>query len=381
MPFSDNNSGSNWNMDYSGQLNEMLAPYQKMAQTLSSPYATMRPDSWLATQHPEAAKMLDSTFLGAAMTPGPSGPEGVGGGISRAFQGMVGAQQYRRQQMIQSAMLPYQMLEPRLKAEDTIAQMQQRGQQAQYERQRGEWYEARIGQMQNPHAQGRSMTDDKGGEWQENFDPATGKSRLFNPISQQFADTLHPADQPSFSKSQRAQRTATPGGLAGEIIDNQMSADPAVAARGKQEAGLYANLYGARAGAGKAGEQNAPHTFDEQKMFMENEFKAAHSQQTPLQNEKQFYQGLDPVQMGEFFKNPNMYKDYVDQHNVQRQQTDQNFSEYEKSGVWKNKIGYQDWVKNPGKYVNSGDNPANAAPNKSAPNPDWKPNPNWTPNK
>src|SRR5277367_707639 len=98
MAFSDNSSG--WNSDYSGQLNEMLAPYQKMSQTLASPYATMSPDSWLAQNHPMAAGMLDNAFLNAAMTPGPRGPEGVGGGIARTMQGLVGAQQYRRQQAL-----------------------------------------------------------------------------------------------------------------------------------------------------------------------------------------------------------------------------------------------------------------------------------------
>src|ERR1700720_3692983 len=161
--------------DYSTQLDQMLAPYRAQAAKLTSPYATMRPDSWLAQNHPQVAGVLDNAFLTGAMTPGPKGPEGVGDGISRTFQGLLGANQYRRQQAMMQAMLPYQMLEPRLKAEDTLAQIQQRGQQAQYERQRGAWYEARIGSMDNPKAIQGVKTDDKGGEWQEIFNPAEGK--------------------------------------------------------------------------------------------------------------------------------------------------------------------------------------------------------------
>src|ERR1700720_269785 len=119
--------------DYSTQLDQMLAPYRAQAAKLTSPYATMRPDSWLAQNHPQVAGVLDNAFLTGAMTPGPKGPEGVGDGISRTFQGLLGANQYRRQQAMMQAMLPYQMLEPRLKAEDTLAQIQERGQRATFE--------------------------------------------------------------------------------------------------------------------------------------------------------------------------------------------------------------------------------------------------------
>src|ERR1700688_628238 len=74
--------GNNW----SGQLNDMLAPYRQMAQQFQSPYATMRQNSWLAQNHPQVAGILDNAFLSAGMVPSAQGPEGVGGGISRAMQ-------------------------------------------------------------------------------------------------------------------------------------------------------------------------------------------------------------------------------------------------------------------------------------------------------
>jgi hypothetical protein len=345
MPYSTSNSGGNWNTDYSGQLNEMLAPYQKMAAQLQSPYATMRQDSWLATQHPKIAGVLDAAGLNVAMTPGPQGPEGVGGGISRTFQGLVGAQQYRRQQMIQSAMLPYQMLEPRLRAEDTIAQMQQRGAQAAYEQKRGAWYDARISQMDNPHAQGRSLTDDKGGEWQEIFDPVGGKTRLFNPISQQHADELPPDQQPSFKNSQHQQRISTPGGLAGEIISDQMSPDPAIAARGKTEAGLFANLYGAQAGARKGGEENAPHTYDENKMLLDNEQRHVNSTLPRIQEFKEWE--ADMNNFAKQLSDPQAYQKYYEDMQSRRQGVLDKFGKYQQSGAWKQGKTYDDWMKNP----------------------------------
>jgi hypothetical protein len=365
MAFSDNNPG--WNMDYSGQLNEMLAPYQKMSQTLSSPYATMRPDSWLAQNHPKAAGVLDNAFLTVGMTPGPQGPEGVGGGISRTFQGLIGAQQYRRQQALTAAMLPYQMLEPRLRAMDTIAQMQQRGEQADYERKRGAWYDARIGQMKDPHALGKSMTDDKGGEWQEIFDPVGGKTRLFNPITQQHADELPQDQQPSFTKSQRMQRTSTPGGLAGEIIDAQMSGDPMIRARGEKEAKLYTGLMGGVAGGRKGGEENAPHPWDEAKMTLDNERKSAYANLKPPMDAQKFHQSLpmeDP-RYAESFNSTRPYDEYLSKHQMEKDQLDFNFNQYQKSGAWKRGVGFQDWQKDPNK---GGSQDSQPAPSNKPPN-------------
>src|SRR6266403_3394097 len=105
-----------YNQDFSGQLNDMLAPYQQMAQKMQSPYATMSPNSWLARNHPQAAGMLDNAFLTMGSIPSPQGPEGVGGGISRMMQGLMGARQYRGQRRRQNRMRPSQMRMPQLQA-------------------------------------------------------------------------------------------------------------------------------------------------------------------------------------------------------------------------------------------------------------------------
>ena len=47
--------------------------------------------------HPALGGMLNNALLSAAMTPEARGPEGVGGGISRALQGVIGAPQYEMQ--------------------------------------------------------------------------------------------------------------------------------------------------------------------------------------------------------------------------------------------------------------------------------------------
>jgi hypothetical protein len=128
-----NNPSNPWSgVDFSGRLNQMLSPEafdqaQQLAQKFSSPYATMNQNSWLARNHPQVAGVLDNAFLATAMTPQAQGPEGAGGGISRMMQGLVGGQQFQRQRMMQQAMLPFQMMQPRLQAADTMAQIMGRG--------------------------------------------------------------------------------------------------------------------------------------------------------------------------------------------------------------------------------------------------------------
>jgi hypothetical protein len=150
-----------WNSDFSGQLQQMIAPYQQMAKQYgNSGYAALPGNSWLAQAHPGIARPLDSALLAVAMTkPGQT----IGENISNVAGGIVGAQGYRRQQMMQSAMLPYELAEPRLKMMDTMAQMQQRGAMTQAELARipldramtqramdqGDWYARR---MQEPNA-------------------------------------------------------------------------------------------------------------------------------------------------------------------------------------------------------------------------------------
>lgn len=119
-----------WGGDFSDQLNDMLAPYKQMSQQFQSPYATMRPQGWLQDNHPQLARTLDNAFLTMGMTPESQGPEGAGGGISRAMQGLIGGQQFNRQRMMQQVMMPYQMLGQSLQPMDMMSQIQERHGQA-----------------------------------------------------------------------------------------------------------------------------------------------------------------------------------------------------------------------------------------------------------
>lgn len=118
---------------YSDQLNDIIAPYQGIAQRMYQPYPMLGGGGGqFAQDHPLLAGALNRGLLSAAMTPGPQGPEGVGGGISRALQGVLGASQFQRQQMLQSLMLPYQMVQPRLLAEKEIAETEMWRQHGEY---------------------------------------------------------------------------------------------------------------------------------------------------------------------------------------------------------------------------------------------------------
>jgi hypothetical protein len=114
--------------EYEARLQQMMSPYQDMANKVyGSPYAMIGKENGFLAQHlGSAAGPVDNALLAGAMTPEARGPEGVGGGISRALQGVLGANQYQRNRAMQAAMLPYQLIEPKLKALDTMAQIDQR---------------------------------------------------------------------------------------------------------------------------------------------------------------------------------------------------------------------------------------------------------------
>src|SRR6266568_1392443 len=63
----------------------------------------------LAQNHPLLGGLLQGAVLGAALTPPPTGPEGVGGGISRAAQGIMAVPQFQRQEQMAQMMAPIQM--------------------------------------------------------------------------------------------------------------------------------------------------------------------------------------------------------------------------------------------------------------------------------
>lgn len=367
----------NPSMDYSGQLDQMLAPYRQQAAQLTSPYATMRPDSWLAQNHPAVAGRLDNAFLNAAMTPGAERPEGFGGGLSRTFQGLLGANQYRRQQAMMQAMLPYQMLEPRLKAEDTLAQIQQRGQQAQYERQRGEWYEKRIGQMDQSKAlAGPPRTDDKGGNWDRIFDPTTGRVRDFNAESQKFADELPANERPSFLNERKKQAEGSKTEVE-RMVDREEQAQVlggkapfSAEQRNAKIMDYSARMVGASTGARKGAEQ----PFEQTKSLVANERNRAYQSLPKPQNEIDFLMnwGMSSRLKQQYgTKTDEAYDKYTEGLKSDRQQLDKDLSAYERSKAPNKGVGFEEYKANPKLY--SDEQPASNAPTNSGSN--------WTPNR
>jgi len=360
--------------DIARQFSDIMAPYQSMAKQFSSPYALFRPDSWIAQNHPGAARMLDAIGLSAAMTPGPQGPEGAGQGISRAFQGLVGAQQFRREQMLKSAMLPYQMAMPMIQARDVLAQTAERQAMTPYYLQRGEYYTKRMEEAdRSKFVPGSFRTDDEGNKWQEIFNPVEGRTRLFNPATQKFADQMD--KPPSFTKDERQQRMSTPGGLAGEIISMQTSPDPAVREQGRVWGEKYKDLTGQLAGGRKGGEE--PYTEDRD--FMNKEYADAKMQiEKPVEMFKFFEQYAKDPKWSVKIKGDSLgaYNEYLKQKEVEKQQFQSNWSTYYNSGAWrgKNKVGFDTYVKNPGKYDSTAPeyapNPATASSGSS-----WQPAP------
>lgn len=249
-----------WDENYSSQLQDLLAPYRQQAQQMSSPYETMPAHGWLQTHHPKIAGMLDNAFLTAAMTPEGGPTEGVGGGISRTFQGLMGAQQQRRRSAIEDMMLPYQMLQPQLQARGELAKIGQEGAATNYYRSHAEYMDEQVRQMKNPKAvvDTSEMYDDAGRAWNKistRRPDGTAESHMV-PILPQ-GQSLPEGYEPTFQ--QHVRRQGGGGGLEAGIIDMQMSPDPAIQAEGYRRAHLYTTLEGAKAGGRTAGEQGAEH--------------------------------------------------------------------------------------------------------------------------
>ena len=130
----------------------------------------------LEGQHPRLAQMLEGGIEGAAHTPGPvpGMPEGAGGGISRALQGGLGAEQAHRQYQIAQLMAPYQLAkqtaELRGAAQEEDARKAQIGEMSQ----RAEYFKSMAG-LTAPQAHekvgqlGLQIADDKLKEMQAHF--------------------------------------------------------------------------------------------------------------------------------------------------------------------------------------------------------------------
>jgi len=282
----------NWNQDYSSQLDQMIAPYRQMAQQTYSPYATMSPNSWLARNHPGLAGHLDNMLL----TLGSMGPTGATAGenISNVARGLTGAQQWHRQNMLQASMLPYEMAKPQLAMEDQMAQMRQRQAMTQADL-------ARIPvdqsiQLRNIGAYEKYMNPQPNAEQQ--------KMHLAGVASGAIQDPNMTADQAkamtaSLMEQTRQANRATPGGLLGEILDNQLSDDPAKRELGKRQGQLYTTLTGQQAGARAGATKGADQPF----VNVDDEAKAAQSEfsmQKPMTQE-QFEKAheMDPTYMSQ----------------------------------------------------------------------------------
>jgi hypothetical protein len=339
-----------WDSNFGSQLNDMLAPYQAQAQQLNNPYATMSQNSWLAQNHPGVAHVLDSSFLTAGLTPGPQGPEGVGGGIARTFQGLIGAQQFQRQRAIQAATLPYQLAMPRLQAEDTLSQIQQRGSQAAFERSQVE----RNAAMQQ--------------HWINSDD-----------ARQQDADTRaqHQEDlEEKYNKDPVARLQAT-GGILGQLAVMQTPRQPKEddAAYATRVAQAYTNLYsksqGVAAGARTGGEKDVTQPINDQQSFLKNQFTLFQSglPAKPEPHDK-WSANLDNYLASS--KNPNAYSEYAAKINTEREKGMLNWGTYQSSGVHKQGVSYPEYIAHPEKYEGAiqqrqqGSAPSTTAPAKNS---------------
>lgn len=369
--------GPDWGGNFSRELNGMLAPYQQIAQRISSPYATMSPNSWLAQNHPQLAGTLDNAFLGMGMTPQAQGPEGFGGGVSRMMQGLVGAQQFRHTQAMDTAMLPYKMAMGQLQAADTMSQINERNamlpfrqaQEKRYDAQSSMYYDRMAQGDRSKAMAGPDLIDDSGKSWSRIFDPVAGKVRNFNPELQKYSDELPTEQQPSFTKSEKQNRMSTPGGLMGEIVDMRMSSDPAIKARGDQMAKLYTGMQGTIAGQRAGATQDVTQPVKNLDSFLQNERAQAYKTlPAPAKNIVDFvfdYAG-DPTWGPEIQKNaPNAMGKFNKVAAASRQKMDIDLSNYEKAARSKpnEPFAYQQYAQNPSQYDGT---PSAIAPSPSA---------------
>jgi hypothetical protein len=322
-----------------------VSQYQALAAKLSSPYNTMQPNSWLAQNHPVAAGIFDHLATIEAMTPGPRGPEGVGGGISRTFEGLVGAQNLTRQRQVQQAMLPYQLMMPQLQAANLQSEIGARNAEIPYRQAMETLAYSRANHYDDMIDQGKVGTpqiDKKGQMWV----PRTTSSgvQLYNALTNKPAD---PNDPPVFQS--KADRVAGEygGGAPGRIIAEQLDPDPDVQARGIRAAGILAGMQTTTAGGKTAAEQNAPHPQVLSDQLVQGARATIGKGLTPPK-ELDWMHSQIPDAVAD-------YKQKRQEYDTKLQSQQQWVDSYVSSGASKKGVSYSDWVsKQQGKGVNTG---------------------------
>lgn len=207
----------------SGMLTPDYNAIQDAVRRQQSPYVTMPAHGFLQDRFPGAAGILDNVFLTAANTPGPRGPEGAGGGISRTFQGLMGARQMQMQHGLQQALLPMDIAQRQMAYQQGMLNMQKTQAETTEMRQRGNYYDQQAdtnrqyrGWLENnkPMYGTQDKIDDEGRPWRTNL--RTGQMEHVG------TEPLPEGYNPSFNKANtRARMGALPGGLEGQILFGQ----------------------------------------------------------------------------------------------------------------------------------------------------------------
>jgi hypothetical protein len=214
--------------DNDDQFNTMLAPYQAMAQRLNQPYPMLGGSGGVLARHPLLARTLNEGMLAGAFVPPPQGPEGAGAGISRALQGILGADQFERQRMIQTAMLPYQMMMPRLQAQDIMSQIAERKAMIPFRESqelRNMAYYDNVQSMEKARLNQKSITDDRfidnnGTPWHGVIDPSHPRGyRVQNSATSQYLDELSPEEQKKVILKPDSSRQEGGRSLAERMVD------------------------------------------------------------------------------------------------------------------------------------------------------------------
>jgi len=248
-----------WNQaSTSQQLQQLIAPYQQAVQRIQNPYQTMSQNSWLAQNHPGIAGVVDNAFNTVADMG--QGGMSIGSNIQAVMQGLKGNQMDRRNQMMQSAMLPYQMAEPQIKMQDELAQIGQRQEAQQYQQRReiqldnqNQLWQSEMLKNQRDSSKpiGSGMVDDQGHAWQSVFDPVSGK------VTQQPLEPVPSGYQPSFAQHLGSQKAAqlnenyTPSG----ILRRMAEGDPSAKKDWANFQGMQGGLAGQKSGSEQASKQ------------------------------------------------------------------------------------------------------------------------------